>query len=142
MFRCPACHQPSISLFQRIAASDRDYPAVCPRCGSHSVTDQSLLGSFAWIETPALALTCVIWFFTGDNLLAARIAIASVAVLLPVSVLAVPLRLASPATAFPDSLGVITAPRQRIAPVFYVAILLAGFVTVAMAAATLTGLLP
>ena len=142
MFRCPACHQPSISLLRRIAASDRDYPAVCPNCGCHSVTDQSLLGSFAWIEAPALALIGVIWFLTGDSLLAARIAIASVAVLLPVSVLAVPLRLASPATAFPESLGVITTPRPRIAPVFYVAVLLAGFVAVALATATLSGLLP
>ncbi len=120
MFRCPACHRPTISLFQRVAASAPSYPAVCSKCNCQCVADQSLLGSFAWIEVPALLLIGVLWLITNDWFLASQIAVASVVVLLPASLLFVPLRTVPRQDPYPESLGSVTVVRSVFGPAAYV----------------------
>jgi len=142
MFRCPACHHTTLTLLQRVAASDPDYPALCPRCGCRSVTDQSLLGTFAWVEAPAMALAGVLWLLTGSGLLAARIAVASAALVLPLSLFRVPLRPVPAPQAYPAELGVGTSARPVVGPLAYGVLLLLAFAAVLAGAGALLFVVP
>lgn len=134
MFRCPTCHQSTISLFQRVAASDPHYPAVCSKCHCQSVADQSLLGTFAWIEAPALVLIGLLWLLTNNWLIASQIAVVSVVLFLPASLLFVPLRPVPQQLPFSESLGAVTVVAPVFGPVAYVLFLVVVFTVLGWAA--------
>ena len=127
MFRCPSCHNSTISLFQRIAASDPAYPATCSKCKGESVTDQSMLGSFALVEAPALALIGLLWFVTGNLILASQIAMISALALLPASLFFVPLRAVQHQRTYPAPFSNVTDVKSVFGPVSYVIFLVVVF---------------
>lgn len=128
MFSCPACHRRTISLYQRIAASDPAYPATCRVCKQQSVLDQSQLGAFVWLEAPALGLTGLLWLITDDVMLASQIAVASVLLLLPGSLFFVPMRVHAQPEPCSPSLVTVSVVEPVFGPVAYVAFLLAVFI--------------
>ena len=142
MFRCPGCDHNTLTLLQRVAASDPDHPALCPRCGCRSVTDQSLLGTFAWVEAPALALAGALWLFTGNGLLAARIAVASVVLVLPLSLFRVPLRPVPASQDYPAELGVGATARPVVGSLAYAVLLVLAFAAVLAGAGALLFVVP
>lgn len=135
MFRCPSCKKKTLTLFQKVAASDPSYPAICPECRQGAIVDLDRWTWLAWPDLPVYLLVGVMWLVTRSQAMALGIAAGAFCLVMVSHLLVLPLQAAPEPANYPESIGVISGAGSDALPRFvYIACILLAVGTLASVA--------
>lgn len=140
MFRCPSCHEKTISLLGKVAASDASYPAICPRCGKGAVANHARWSWLAWPDIPAYLTIGAVWLVTHSWVRAFGVTALVFCLLIVAHLLVLPLQPDADPADYPESIGVVAGARRGDLPrAVYVAFILSALGALAFVAYGLVG---
>jgi hypothetical protein len=135
MFSCPSCKKKTLTLLQKVAASDPSYPAICTECRKGAVADQDRWVWLAWPDLPVYLLVGLMWLVTRSHAMALGITAVVFCLVMVSHLLVLPLQPAPEPADYPESIGVISGAGSDALPrLVYVACILLALGTLASVA--------